>query len=369
MRIERRGRSKRSSVTRQLLIPLLAAVLAACGGGDARQKGEARQPPLVKAEAATPMAFADRIEAVGTARANEQVTLSAPVTERIVRLNFDDGAFVQRGQVVAVLRQAEQNAQLSEANARMREAQQQLGRVAELKNRGFATRSSYDAQVAAAAAARAQTQQVQAQIGDRVVRAPFSGWVSLRNISVGAIASQGTEIATVSDLSTIKLDFTVPETMLAAIREGLPIQARSAAYPNQPFGGTIRTIDPVIDPNTRAVMVRAHLPNPNRMLRPGMMMNVAIQSATRTALAVPELAVLGEGDNQYVFLVGEGNRVHRTAVRTGAHLNGRVEIVSGIRPGQRVVTEGIIKVTDGMQVRLQGQGGPARGGQPGRRGG
>src|SRR6218665_226204 len=105
---------------------------AACGGGDAQQKGGARQAPLVKAEAATAMEFADRIEAVGTARANEQVTLSAPVTERIVRLNFEDGAFVRQGQVVAVLRQAEQTAQLVEANARFREAQQQLQRVAAL---------------------------------------------------------------------------------------------------------------------------------------------------------------------------------------------------------------------------------------------
>lgn len=331
-------------------------MVAACGGGDAKQGGGQRQTPLVKAEAATPMEFADRIEAVGTARANEQVTLSAPVTERIVRLNFDDGAFVRQGQVVAVLRQAEQTAQLTEANARAREAQQQLQRIAALKDRGFATRSNYDTQVAAAAAARAQAQQVQAQIGDRVVRAPFSGWVSLRNISVGAIASQGTEIATVSDLSTIKLDFTVPETMLSAIREGLPIQARSAAWPDRPFNGTIRTIDPVIDPNTRAVMVRAHLPNPDRALRPGMMMSVGIQSSTRSALSVPELAILGEGDNRYVFVLGEGNRVHRTEVRTGAHLNGRVEIISGLRPGQRVVTEGIVKVTDGMEVRLQGQG-------------
>ncbi len=343
-------------MARQLIIPLLAILVAACGGGDAKQGGGARQAPLVKAEAATPMEFVDRIEAIGTARANEQVTLAAPVTERIVRLNFDDGAFVRQGQVVAVLRQAEQNAQLSEANARAREANQQLLRVSELKNRGFATRSSYDTQVAAAAAARAQAQQVQAQIGDRVVRAPFSGWVSLRNISVGAIASQGTEIATVSDLSTIKLDFTVPETMLAAIREGLPIQARAAAYPDRPFSGTIRTIDPVLDPNTRAVTVRAHLPNPDRALRPGMMMNVAIQSSSRTALSVPELAVLGEGDNRYVFVVGPGNRVHRTEVRTGAHLNGRVEITAGLRQGQQVVTEGIIKVTDGVEVRLQGQG-------------
>ena len=286
-------------VTRRFLIPLLAACLAACGGGDARQKGDARQPPLVKAEAVAPMEFADRIEAVGTAHANEQVTLSAPVTERIVRLNFDDGAFVQRGQVVAVLRQAEQNAQLSEANARMREAQQQLGRVSELKNRGFATRSSYDAQVAAAAAARAQAQQVQAQIGDRVVRAPFSGWVSpaqhlgRRDREPGHGDRHGQRsLARSSSISRCP--------RRCSRRSGRGCRSRRARppMPNQPFGGTIRTIDPVIDPNTRAVTVRAHLPNPDRMLRPGMMMSVAIQSSSRMALSVPELAVLGEGENQ-----------------------------------------------------------------------
>ncbi|HEV2817061.1 MAG TPA: efflux RND transporter periplasmic adaptor subunit [Allosphingosinicella sp.] len=340
--------------TRLSFLLLLTALAAACSGGGAKERD--REAPLVKAEAAVPMTFTDRIEAVGTARANEQVTLAAPVTERIVRLNFDDGSFVSAGQVIAVLRQAEQNAELNEANARSREAQQQLRRVEALKNRGFATRSNYDTQVAAAAAARAQAQAVEAQIGDRVIRAPFAGWVSLRNISVGAIAGQGTEIATVSDLSTIKLDFTVPETMLAAIREGLTIDARAAAYPERPFHGTIRTIDPVIDPNTRAVTVRALLPNPDRLLRPGMMMRVAIQSASRTALSVPELAVLGEGDSRYVFALEPGNRVRRLPVRTGAHLGGRVEIVAGLRPGQRIVTEGIIKVSDGMQVRLQGEG-------------
>lgn len=340
---------------------LVTAFAAACSGGGAKERD--REAPLVRAEAARPMVFADRIEAVGTARANEQVTLSAPVTERIVRLNFDDGSFVRAGQVIAVLRQAEQNAELSEANARSREAQQQLRRVEALKNRGFATRSNYDTQVAAAAAARAQAQAVEAQIGDRVIRAPFAGWVSLRNISVGAIAGQGTEIATVSDVSTIKLDFTVPETMLAAIREGLTIDARAAAYPDRPFNGTIRTIDPVIDPNTRAVTVRALLPNPDRMLRPGMMMRVGIQSSSRTALSVPELAVLGEGDSRFVFALGPGDRVRRLPVRTGAHLNGRVEILAGLRPGQRVVTEGIIKVADGMQVRLAGAGQAQRGGR------
>jgi membrane fusion protein (multidrug efflux system) len=347
-------RSKRFDVNRQFLILGLSAILAACGGSAGKQ-GADRAPPLVRAEAATMTDFTDRIEAVGNARANEQVTLSAPVTERIVRLNFDDGAFVRAGQVVAVLRQAEQNAALAEAGARSREAQQQLRRVESLKDRGFATRSNYDTQVAAAAQARAQAQQIQAQVGERVIRAPFSGWASLRTISVGAMASQGTEIATISDLTVIKLDFTVPETMLSALRPGLAIDARAAAYPDRPFRGTIRTIDPVVDPNTRAVMVRALSPKPDRLLRPGMMLRVGIESARRTSLSVPELAVVGEGDARYVFAVN-GTRVRRVPVTTGAHRDGRVEIVAGLRPGQLVVTEGIIKVTDGMQVRLAGNG-------------
>jgi membrane fusion protein, multidrug efflux system len=331
---------------------LMALALAACSGGDGKQRE--RGPPLVKAEAATTMRFADRTEAVGTARANEQVTVSAPVTERIVRLNFDDGSFVQRGQIIAVLQQAQQSAQMREAQARQREAEQQLRRVEALKTRGFATRADYDTRVAAAAAARAQAQSVGADIGERVIRAPFAGWVSLRNISVGAIASQGTEIATISDVSTIKLDFTVPETMLRAIRPGLAIEARSDAYPDQPFRGQIHTIDPVIDPQTRAVMVRARLPNPQRLLRPGMLLAVTIENTPRMALSVPELAVIGEGDGRFVYTLDPQGRARRTAVRTGTRAGGRVEIVEGLRPGQRVITEGVVKVSDGMPVRVAG---------------
>ena len=338
---------------RRTMLIALAGALAACGGSGA-EKGRDRPPPLVKAEPATSMRFADRMEAVGTARANEQVTISAPVTERIVRLNFDDGSFVRRGQVIAVLQQAQQGAALREVQARQRQAEQQLARVEQLKARGFATKADYDAQVAAAASARAQAQGVQAEIGERVIRAPFSGWVSLRNISVGAIASQGTEIATISDVSTIKLDFTVPETMLRAIRPGLPIEARSAAFPDRPFRGTIHTIDPVIDPNTRAVTVRARLPNPERQLRPGMLLTVTIENAPRMTLSVPELAVIGEGESRFVYVVDEQGRAQRQPVRTGTRAAGRVEILEGLRPGQRVITEGVVKVADDMPVRIAG---------------
>ncbi len=341
----------------------LLALLSACGsgGGDAKGKGKDRPPPLVKVEPAISTRFVDRIEAVGTARANEQVTLAAPVTERIVRLNFDDGSFIRRGQTVAVLAAGQENAQLAEAQARAREAQQQLGRIETLRARGFATRSSLDAQSALAPQARAQAAGAQASIGDRVVTAPFSGYVSLRNISPGAVVQAGTEIVTISDVSAIKLDFPVPETMLSVLRQGQTIEAQSAAYPDQPFRGQISNIDPVIDPNSRAVTVRARLPNPDGKLKPGMLLAVAIETAPRLSLSVPELAVVGEGDSRFVYVVGEDGTAKRIQIRTGLRQEGRIEVLEGLNPGQKVVTEGVVKLSDGMKVRLAGARNAERG--------
>ena len=331
-------------------IMVLAALTGACSGADGTAP-KGREAPLVTAAAVETVRFVERIEAVGTANANEQVTLAAPVTERIVRLNFDDGAFIQRGQIVAVLAAGQENAQLAEAGARAREARQQLNRLNQLKARGFATNSAVDTQVALAGQASAQAAQAQASIGDRVIRAPFSGWVSLRNISAGAVVSAGTEIAQISDVSRIKLDFAVPETLLSRVTPGQTIQARAAAYPEQPFAGTIATIDPVLNAQTRAVTVRAILANTDRKLKPGMLLTVTIEAQARTSAAVPELSVVGEGDQSFVFVI-EGDTAKRVAVRTGLHQNGMVEIVSGLQPGQRVVTEGVVKLSNGLKVRL-----------------
>ena len=339
---------------------VLLGLAAACGGAGAEDKGKARPAPVVKVEPATTIRFVETVEAVGTARANEQVTLSAPVTERLVRLGFDDGDFVRKGQVVAVLAQGQESAQLAEAQARQREAQQQLARIQTLKRRGFATQSSLDTQAAAAASARAQASEARASIGERVIQAPFSGYASLRTMSPGAIVSSGTAIATISDISTIKLDFPVPETLLSTIRPGLTIQATSAAYPDQPFRGQIANVDPVIDPNTRSVVVRAHLPNPDARLKPGMLLTVTIETAPRLGLSVPELAVVGEGDQRFVYVVGKDGKVKRTAVKTGLRSAGRIEILEGLKAGQPVVTEGVVKLADGMKVKVAGPNAGAR---------
>lgn len=332
-----------------LLAPV--ALLAACGGANGDGN---RGAPLVKAEAVSTQRFVERIDAVGTAIANEQVTLAAPVTERITSVNFTDGGFVRAGQVIATLAQGQESAQLAEAGGRAREAQQQLARLQALKGRGFATNAAVDAQVALASSARAQAAEARASIGDRVIRAPFAGYVSLRNISSGAVVTAGTEIATISDISQIKLDFAVPETLLSAIATGKPIEAVAAAWPDRVFRGTIQSIDPVINPQTRAVTVRAILPNGDRLIKPGMLMTVVVQSAKRTAPAVPELALVGEGDRSFVYVVGADEKVKRNPVKTGIRQNGRVEIVEGLAPGARIVTEGVVKLSDGMKVSLTG---------------
>jgi membrane fusion protein (multidrug efflux system) len=339
-----------------LSITISAVLLASCGSGGGKQAA----PPTVTTAAVGTHRFIDRIDAVGTAVANEQVTLSAPVTQRLLRVNFQDGGFVQAGQVIATLAQGQELAQLQNAQARSHEAKQQLDRLQALKDRGFATKAALDTQVALAASANADAAEARASIGDRVIRAPFSGWVSLRNISQGAVIQAGTEIAVVSDLSRIKLDFPVPETLLGALRVGQRIDAKAAAYPDRVFEGQISSIDPTVDPATRAVKVRALLSNSDRLLKPGMLLIVAVRSSERQAPAIPELAVVGDGEQRYVYAIEAENKVKRVSFQAGARQDGLIEVRQGIKPGTRIVVEGVVKLSDGMTVQTE-PGKPAGG--------
>ena len=338
--------------------PMLAVLaLAACGQGDAAKGpgGPGGPAPSVVAATVQPRAFADRIEAVGTAYARESTTIASTVTERIVRLNFTDGEYVRRGDVIAELARGEETAGLSEAQARLTEAQQQLARLRQLQQRGFATNARVDEQQALVNAARAQAGGAQAQIGDRVIRAPFSGVVGLRRISPGATVTAGTEIATISDLSQIKLDFSLPETFLSAMKAGQAIEARAAAYPDQLFRGQVESIEAMVDPVTRSVTVRALLPNPDARLKPGMLLTVNVLANPRTALAVPELALIAERDRSFVYKIDSESTALKTPVEVGARQEGMIEVKRGLTAGDRIVAEGTIKVRDGGKVRTAPQ--------------
>ena len=335
-------------VTFLLLIPLLAA----CGKEAAApgQGGRGAPPAVVTTATVASVPWSDAIEALGTAQANESVTLTAKVTETVDRVNFQDGDFVEAGQVLVDLSGRAEVAQLEEERAAFKEASQQYTRQAELVKQGTIARSQLDAQVAARDAARARMDTIRARLSDRVITAPFDGVLGFRQVSEGALVSPGTEIATLDDIRTIKLDFPVPEAFLGSVTPGLRIAAKSAAWPDREFEGAVRAVDSRVDPVTRAVTVRAEIPNPESLLRPGMLLTVRLFKPERQALAIPEIAVTQIGSKAYVFRVGADSKVEQIEVTTGSRRRGEVEIVEGLATGERIVVEGTVKLRSGAQI-------------------
>lgn len=339
--------------SRPIWILLAALMLAGCGKEEAAGPGPGGRgsaPAVVTTAIVAPVAWNDAIEALGTAQANESVTLTAKVTETVDRVNFSDGDFVEAGQVLVDLSGRAEVAQLEEERAAFKEASQQYTRQAELVKQGTIARSQLDAQVAARDSARARMDTIRARLSDRIITAPFDGVLGFRQVSEGALVSPGTVIATLDDIRTINLDFPIPEAFLASVTPDLRITAKSAAWPERDFEGTVRAVDSRVDPVTRAVTVRAQIPNPESLLRPGMLLTVRLFKPERQALAIPEIALTQVGNKAFVYRVGTDSKVEQVPVTTGARRRGEVEIVEGLAAGERIVVEGTIKLRNGAQI-------------------
>ncbi len=331
-----------------------ALVLAACGGdapGGPGGPGAARPVPVAAVPAAV-KPWVDSIEALGTARANESVTLTAKVTETVERVNFSDGDIVEEGAILVELTGRAELAALEEARAAYTEASRLYERQVELSKQRTISESVLDTQRAARDTAKARMDAIRARLGDRVIVAPFAGVLGFRRVSNGTLVTPGTEITTLDDVRTIKIDFSLPEAYLAALAPGQQIVARSAAWPGREFTGTVASLDSRVDPTTRAITVRAVVPNEDRALRPGMLLTLAVQSNPREALVVPEIALSALRDRQFVYRVGADNKAEQVFVRIGARRAGEAEIIEGLAAGDRIVTDGLVRMRPGIAVSL-----------------
>jgi membrane fusion protein (multidrug efflux system) len=315
--------------------------------------GQLAQPPLVTVERVAREQLYDSIEALGTAQANESVTLSVKVTDTVRSVNFEDGDYVEAGTVLVELTNQEESALLAEARANLDDAENQLRRLEDLSSRGLSAVSDLDVARSRAAASQARLNTVVARLRDRLIQAPFSGVLGFRQVSPGTLLTPNTPITSIDDISIIKLDFTVPETFLGTMAPGARIIAASASYPGREFEGTVRTVGSRVDPVTRAITVRAHIPNEDRALRPGMLMTVQVVMAERVALMVPEGAVFQVQDRAYVYRVDEERIARQQQIELGDRRFGRVEVLSGLDEGDLIVTEGIVKLRDGIAVRFE----------------
>jgi membrane fusion protein (multidrug efflux system) len=346
-------------------IIILVAIGAVIGGyfvfvGQDGRPGGGRPPfggPVkVVAEPVAREELVKVLEALGTARANESVTLTASLNETVRRVNFEDGDFVEAGTILVELSNEEEEAQLAEARANLDEARRQLARLEDLDEQGIAAASDVDEARAAAEAADARLNTVIARLDDRLIRAPFSGMLGFREVSPGALLMSGNAITTLDDVSQIKLDFTVPETVINLMQPGGKIFARSVSWGDREFAGIIRAVGSRVDPVTRAVVVRALILNEDHALRPGMLLTVRIVTEEKQAFMVPERALIQVGADAFVYVVDDENVVHRQVVQLGTRQAGNVEIMSGIGDGDRIVTVGIIKLRDGAKVTFADEG-------------
>lgn len=317
----------------------------------AGRRGVERAVP-VTLEAAQPATLSRIIEAIGTTRANESVTITAKVTDKISAINFADGQGVEKGALLVELTDAEQTAQLAEAKADLRDARAQLARLEDLAAQGTAPKSQLDEARARREIAQARLEAIVARLQDRVIRAPFSGVLGFRQVSLGTLVSPGTAITTLDDISTLKLDFDVPERYLGVLAVGAPVRATSPARRDAVFEGRVTGIGSRVNDVTRSVTVRAGLPNTDRALLPGMLLTVELITEQREALAVPDIAVVASGDTPYVYVVDDERIARKRAVVTGLRSDGLVEIVSGLTAGERVVVRGLVRLRDGAPVNV-----------------
>lgn len=341
-------------MTKLLYLGAFLAVFA-LGGTSFAQRGP--QGPVQVIAAPTKMQdFADRIEALGTARANETVIITADTSEKVTEIHFEDGQEVKQGDLLITLDKGEEDAALRAAEAELSEAQSAYKRAKDLQQTSALSKATLQERLATLQQSKAAIEAIKAQIDKRAISAPFDGILGLREVSVGTLVQPGDTITTIDDLTHIKVDFDVPSVYLPTLKPGLPIIGKVEAYGNEAFNGEVQTVNTQVDPVTRTVRVRAVLPNPDVKLKPGLLMTITLLKDKREALLIPEEALVKRGEKNFVFVVSEKDGKTIAAQREisiGGRQPGVIEVTSGLDDGDMVVNHGTVKISDGAEISVR----------------
>lgn len=335
------------------MVTVLAAAVAACDRSKPPTPGGmyGGGPVAVIATELAMQNYVDRFTALGTARANESIEVTSRISSIITGIHFSEGQRVAAGELLVELDSAEIRADLARAEASLKQKRSQFNRSRTLGETRVVSDAELEELEAGVLMAEAEVRGARARLDKSYIRAPFSGTVGLRHVSLGDLVGPDTLITTLDDTVVIRLEFTIPETFLSSLESGMPIEAHSNAYPDREFIGRVRTIDSRIDPVTRSLTVIAELPNPDDAIRPGMFLTVAIEKERKNVLLIPEEALVPRQGRQFVFVIEDGKAVERQ-VELGARAPGLAEIRSGLAAGDTIITEGTQKVRNGAPVEI-----------------
>lgn len=350
------------------VVAVLAAVsLAGCakkgGPGGPGGKGGFQMPPTpVETAKVTTTSLADRFEAVGSLEAHDVVDITPQISAPVRAFHFTEGGHVSAGAVLIELFDDDRQAEDDRAQALVAQAKAERDRAEALHKQDAVSTSQWDAANAAYQVAKANAQVAHVEWEKTRIRAPFSGVVGARKVSIGAQVSPGTVLVQMARADLMKVTCDAPERYIGMLHTGDPVSITTSAFPGETFRGRITVVEPIVNTETRTVHVVAEVPNSSGRLKSGMSANVAVTLAQRpNALTVPDEAVFAEGAQTFVYVVKGDTAVVKTAVSIGARDEAHAEIVSGLTAGQSVVSAGHQKLYDGAKVMPL----PPGGGMPG----
>lgn len=342
----------------------LVGIIAVLGGVKAAQigamieAGKAFVPPpesvttaVAEAQKWTPM-----LRAVGTVAAQRGVVISTEVQGSVAKLRFESGARVKAGDLLVELDSSVERAQLASAEAKLRLAEVNLKRTKVLARQKVNTPADLDLAEAEEKQAHAEADNVRAQLAKKRIRAPFSGTLGIREVDLGQIMSPGEPIVALVDIDRVFIDFFLPQQDIARMAVGQTLEVVTDGRPDTVFEGKVETIEPRVDASTRNVKVRGAVDNRDQKLRPGMFVEVRVALPSQgPVVAIPATAILYAPYGNSVFVVeeapeGEGKIARQAMVELGERRGDFVAVVSGLKPGQEVVSAGAFKLRNGSPV-------------------
>jgi len=359
-------RSTRASRRAAFVLLALALTSSSCTPGGPHGAAGFSMPPMpVETAVASSEKVFDRFEAVGSVEAIEAVQVVSEIEGRVSDMPFREGQPVAKGAMLVQLDDAQLKADVDRTAALRDQTEGTYKRVKSVVDQGAGSAQDLDDANAALKVAEANLALAKTRLAKAHIVAPFSGVVGSKRVSPGAYVRAGDVITDLAQIAELKVTFSAPERYLSKLKPGASVDVTTTAYGDYALEGHIDVVDPVLDPATRTARIIARVKNPGGKFRPGMSANIsAVLSERMNALTIPNEAVFAEGNQTLVYVVGADSTVSRTPVTLGTRLSDIVEVVDGLKPGDRVVRAGHQKLFEKAKViPVQSQGAPGSGGQ------
>jgi membrane fusion protein (multidrug efflux system) len=348
--------------------PLAVLCLSGCRRGEDAHRFSP-PPPVVEVVTVTPETVRDTVSLVGQLESEASVELRPEIDGVVESIDFAEGQSTKKGDVLIRLKDAEQRANAREAKAHVKLAEEMFRRVSLLAKSNVSAQAELDKASAELEVARAEADLREVELERTQIRAPFDGVVGARLVSPGERVRRSTKLVRIDAVDRLQLVFAVPEIGVPFVRKGMPVKITVKPFPEIKFDGEVFFVSPTLDESTRRLTLKAWVPNPDRKLQPGLFANLEVELSERNdAVVVPDSAIMVDQAGSFVWRIGPDGKAARAPVEIGLRKAARVEIAKGVAPGDRIVSAGTQKVTEGSPVVIadaKSEPAPAPGGGSG----